>query len=223
MHYKSIFISDLHLGTRHCKCKKLLKFLESNTCDNLFLVGDIIDGWALRRKHYWTDKQTEVLRKILEISLTSKVYYLPGNHDDFVRPFFKYNFNFGSLVVLNKYSYEALDGRKILVTHGDQFDVWMKFPKKLINSLARISDLIPIRWIQRAEQLNQTPYRYLRTTGTEKSLVAYAKINGYDTAICGHTHIPKITDKFMNSGDWVEHCTALVETVSGEWKLLYNI
>jgi UDP-2,3-diacylglucosamine pyrophosphatase LpxH len=219
MHYKSIFISDLHLGTRHAKSKKLLSFLDSNTCDNLFLVGDIIDGWALQRKQYWTDKQTQVIRKILEMSMTSKVYYAPGNHDDFVRPFFKYNFSFGSCTIANKHVYHAVDGRRILVTHGDQFDMWMRFPKKLINSLARIGDLIPIKWIERAEALNQTAYRYLRVTGTEKMLSKYGKLNGYDAVICGHTHIPKMTDYYMNTGDWVEHCTVLVETIEGKWEL----
>lgn len=221
MHYKSIFVSDLHLGTKSAKSKKFLKFLETNSCDNLFLVGDIIDGWALQRRHYWTDKQTEVVRKILKISLSSNVYYLPGNHDDFVRPFFKYSFNFGSCIIQNEFIYTAIDGRKILVIHGDHFDIWMKFPKKLINFLARIGDFLPLDWLSRARETNQSPYRYLRTSGTEKTLLKYIQIKKYDAVICGHTHIPKFTVRYMNTGDWVEHCTAIVETINGEWSLIH--
>ena len=220
MHYKSIFISDLHLGTKQAKSKRLLNFLESHTCDNLFLVGDIIDGWALQRRHYWTDKQTEVIRKILKISLTTTVYYLPGNHDEFVRPFFKYGFNFGSCTVVDNFVYHAVDGRKILVVHGDYYDMWMKVPKKLINFLARIGDFVPISWIERAKMRNQSPYRYLRTTRTEHRITKYAQMNNYDAVICGHTHIPKMLDNYMNTGDWVDNCTAIVETTDGKWEML---
>ena len=221
MHYKSIFVSDLHLGTKSAKSKKFLKFLETHSSDNLFLVGDIIDGWALQRRHYWTDKQTEVLRKILKLSITTSVYYIPGNHDDFVRPFFKYGFTFGTCVILDSVVYDAVDGRKILVIHGDYFDVWMKFPKKLINFLARILDFLPFNWLAQAKETNQTPYRYLRVTATEKSLIKHIKSKNYDAVICGHTHIPKFTHNYMNTGDWVEHCTAIVETVDGDWELIY--
>lgn len=220
MHYNSIFISDLHLGTKHAKSKKMLDFLESNTCNNLFLVGDIIDGWALKRRHYWTDKQTEVIRRLLKISLKSNVYYLPGNHDDFLRPFFKYGFIFGSCKLLDDYLYYAIDGRRIFIVHGDRFDVWMKFPKKLINLLAHITDFIPVSWVSRAKQENQSPYRYLRVTGTESALKKYIQHKHYDAVICGHTHLPKLTDRYMNTGDWVEHCTALVEHLDGKWELV---
>lgn len=220
MHYKAIFISDVHLGTKAAKSKKLLQFLEANSCDTLFLVGDIIDGWALQRKHHWSDKQTEVIRKILKISMISEVIYLPGNHDDFIRPFFHYNFNFGSIKVTDRYEYSAIDGRRILVVHGDSFDFWMRIPKRFINMLAKVGDLFSVSIAEKARQVDQSAYRYLRVTGTEAAIRKYCKLHSYDSVICGHTHQPKIIDGYMNCGDWVQHCTAIVETVDGSWTLL---
>lgn len=214
MHYNSIFISDLHLGTKKSKTKRLLQFLQINTCDNLFLVGDMIDGWCLqRKKHYWSKNHTEVIRLILKISLTCKVYYLSGNHDNFIRVFSKHDLEFGNLTILDKFVYSALDGRKILVIHGDHEDIWRFFPQVIINVLATVIDLFDLH-----DRLEKNKDRGLfSSSAIERRLTIK---NTYDSIICGHTHIPKLTEKYMNCGDWVNECTSIVEHEDGKWELI---
>ena len=213
--YRAVFISDVHLGTKSCKAKKLHRFLDSFESDALFLVGDIIDGWALRRRHYWTKTQTEVIRRILKLSERMEVTYIAGNHDEFIRPFFKFDFQFGNCKVLDSYDYTSLDGRRILVTHGDYFDLTMKIPSPVINFCAHIWDYIP----HKEENSSFTDKMY-KLFGTERTIEKYLKLKGYDCAITGHTHSPKIKSNYMNCGDWVTNCTALVEHTDGTWELL---
>lgn len=214
--YRSVFISDIHLGTKGCKAKKLHQFLDSFNAENLFLVGDIIDGWALRRRHYWTKTQTEVIRRILKKSEQMNVYYIAGNHDEFIRPFFKYDFQFGQTQILDSYDYIALDGRRIYITHGDYFDLTMKIPTPVINLAARVWD-----WIPHEEENNSFSDKMFGLLGTERTIKKYLKLKKYDCAITGHTHSPKIKDDYMNCGDWVTNCSALVEHLDGTWELLY--
>jgi UDP-2,3-diacylglucosamine pyrophosphatase LpxH len=216
LQYKTIFISDLHLGTKKCKEKKILKFLKEIKCDNLYLVGDIIDGWALSRKHYWTITQTEILRKILKMSETTNITYIPGNHDSFVRPFFRYDFSFSNIRIVEHDTYVDSNGRRIFVVHGDKYDFWMKVPKKIINFLAHFTD-----WVEISEETGHDIKRAARLTRVEKVLKKFIKSNSkYDAVICGHTHHPKIDDVYMNTGDWVKHCTALCENYDGSWKIV---
>lgn len=215
--YRSVFISDVHLGTKACKAKKLLSFLDTIQADNLFLVGDIVDGWALQRKHYWSKNQTEVIRKILKLSEKMNVVYIAGNHDEFIRPFFKYDFQFGRCQIVDNYDYESLDGRRILVSHGDYFDLTMKIPTFIIQIFAKIWDYIP-----HPEESNSFSDKLYGVLGTERTIDKYLKLKNYDCAIAGHTHSPKIKDRYMNCGDWVTNCTALVEHVDGSWELIYN-
>ena len=203
---KSVFISDTHLGTKSCKAKRLHDFLSNIECENLFLVGDIIDGWALRRKHYWTKAQTEVIRKILKLSEKMNVYYLPGNHDEFIRPFFKFDFQIGDIQILDSMDYDAIDGRRIYVCHGDKFDLTMKIPRKVINLFAHIHD----------GSISDKIYTWL---GTERVIDKFISAKGYDCAITGHTHSPCVKERYMNTGDWTENCTALIEEYDGTWKL----
>jgi UDP-2,3-diacylglucosamine pyrophosphatase LpxH len=214
--YHAVFISDLHLGTQNCKEKELLEFLKNVQTDNLYLVGDIIDGWAMSRKHYWTKTQTEILRRILKLSEKCNVYYIAGNHDQFIRPFFKYDFQFGRTQICDSVVHVGVDGRRIYITHGDHFDFWMRVPKKLINIFAHITDL-PFM----AEKRKVTNQRYLRQTSTEKTVIRYAKLKGYDGVLCGHTHYPKMTDFYMNDGDWTRHCSYITEDFEGQWELKY--
>lgn len=214
---KSIFISDIHLGTKSCKAKRLHDFLSNIECENLFLVGDIIDGWALRRKHYWTKHQTEVIRKILKISETTTVVYIPGNHDEFIRPFFKFDFQIGDVQILDTMDYVAIDGRRILITHGDKHDFWMKVPRQIVNLLAHFTE-----WKEEAEKINKSVKRYKRISATESDIIKFAKRNKYDAVICGHTHVPKIVDSYMNTGDWTGHCSAIIEHYDGSWELYYH-
>ena len=215
--YRSVFISDVHLGTKSCKAKRLHDFLSSIETENLFLVGDIIDGWALRRKHYWNKTQTEIIRRILKLSEKINVYYIAGNHDEFNRPFFKYDFQFGTCQILDSYDYESLDGRRILVSHGDYFDLTMRIPRPVIDFFARIADLLPNRFT--STDFNHRMYKLL---GVEHTIEKYLKLRGYDSCITGHTHSPKIRDHYMNCGDWVTNCTAIVENLEGRWSLIGN-
>ena len=214
--YRSVFISDIHLGTKSCKAKKLLTFLSTLETERLFLVGDIIDGWKLQRSHYWTKTQTEVIRKILKISESTDVIYIPGNHDEFVRPFFKYDFQFGRTQVCDTYDYIDLNGRKIYVCHGDKFDFWMHVPKNIINFFGHFTD-----WTEKADEAGTSINRYIRRTSTESALRKFRRIRGYDSVICGHTHYPMCEEEYMNCGDWVKQCSAIVETHEGEWRLIY--
>ena len=214
--YRSVFISDTHLGTQHCKEKELLTFLKSFEAENLYLVGDIIDGWAMSRSHYWTKTQTEILRRILKLSEHLNVYYIAGNHDQFIRPFFKYDFQFGNTQISDSVVHVGPDGRRVYITHGDHFDFWMRIPKPVINFFARVTDL-PFM----AEKREVTNQRYLRQSSTERALLNWRKLKGYDAVLCGHTHYPKLDEQYMNTGDWVKHCSYIVEHTSGEWELKY--
>jgi UDP-2,3-diacylglucosamine pyrophosphatase LpxH len=215
--YKSVFISDVHLGTKSCKAKRLHTFLDSFVAENLYLVGDIVDGWALRRRHYWTKTQTEVIRRILKLSEKMNVYYVAGNHDEFIRPFFKYDFQFGRCQIVDSCDYRGIDGRKYLVTHGDYYDLTMRIPSFVINFFAHIWDYIP----HKEENSSFTDKMY-KIFGTENVIKKHINLKGYDCAITGHTHSPKIKEDYMNCGDWVTNCTALVEHLDGTWELLYN-
>lgn len=213
--YKSVFISDIHLGTKGCKAKRLHAFLDSFDAENLFLVGDIIDGWALRRRHYWTKTQTEVLRRILKLSEKMNVVYIAGNHDEFIRPFFKFDIQFGKFQILDSFDYYGIDGRSYFVSHGDYFDLTMKIPTPIINFCAHIWDYIP-----HDESAGSFTDKMFALLGTERVIRKYINHKNYDCAITGHTHDPMIKDDYMNCGDWVSNCTALVEHLDGTWELL---
>ena len=214
--YNAVFISDTHLGTQNCKEDELLTFLKSFDANHLYLVGDIIDGWAMSRRHYWTKKQTEIIRRILKLSEKLDVHYIAGNHDQFIRPFFKYDFKFGRTEIADFAVHVGIDGHRVYITHGDHFDFWMRVPKKIINFFAHITDL-PIF----ATERQVTNQRYLRQTSTEKALERWRKIKGHDRVLCGHTHHPKLTETYMNTGDWVRHCSYIVEHTDGTWELKY--
>jgi UDP-2,3-diacylglucosamine pyrophosphatase LpxH len=120
--YNSVFISDLHLGSKHCQSDKLLEFIKTLETNNLFLVGDIIDGWRLSKKWYWPKEHSKIIKEILKKDIP--VTYIPGNHDEFLRSFGK--FEAGNIKLLNQCSYTAINGEKYLVTHGDIFDYLMR-------------------------------------------------------------------------------------------------
>lgn len=210
----SIFISDTHLGTRRCQDELLLQFLQGIDCKNLFLVGDIIDGWALSQKPYWNSTQTEILKQIIHLSQNSNIYFVPGNHDEFARSFEKYSFPLGNITIANKLDYYTLDGRKMLVLHGDQYDFWMKIPSSIIKFLAQFTD-----WKVKAKEANKKIKRYKRVTSTEAALRKHINKSTYDTVLCGHTHNPKLDETFINCGDWVRHCSYIKEDLSGNWSL----
>ena len=125
-HYKSIFISDIHLGTRGCQADALCDFLKTHTCENLFLVGDILDGWRMQKRWYFPQSHANVIRRILtKAKRNTNVYYLLGNHDEALRQFLKFDISFGDIQILDRTDYVATNGKRYLVIHGDFFDVLM--------------------------------------------------------------------------------------------------
>lgn len=241
-HYKSIFISDLHLGTRGCQAEELCAFLKSHTCDNLFLVGDIVDGWRLKKRWYFPQSHANVIRRILTAAKRgTNVYYVLGNHDEALRKFLHYDIDIGRVKILNRYDYVAVNGKRYLVIHGDFFDKLMVDKKWIMHLGDTVYDILV--WVNihfnRARMLFGMKYwslsKWLKENTKqalnfihkyEDHVAKYCKSKGYDGIICGHIHHAEIKNidgiEYMNDGDWCESATALLEHEDGTWELYYN-
>jgi UDP-2,3-diacylglucosamine pyrophosphatase LpxH len=240
MHYKSIFISDVHLGTRGCSADELCVFLKNNTCENLFLVGDIVDGWRIRKRWYWPQSHTNVIRRILTSSKRgTNVYYLPGNHDEAIRKFLMYDIELGNIKFIDRCDYLSIDGKRFLIIHGDFFDVLMLDKKWLMHvgdtlydfmiwfnlKLNQIRTVFGMEYWSLSNYLKQNTKQALSYISRfEDHLADYCKENNYDGIICGHIHKAEIRTingiVYMNDGDWVESRTALVEHTDGTWEIV---
>jgi UDP-2,3-diacylglucosamine pyrophosphatase LpxH len=239
--YRSIFISDVHLGVKDCKAEQLNNFLKHNTCDTLYLVGDIIDGWKVQQnKLRWKQSHTNVVRRILgHAKRGTRVVYIAGNHDEFLRPMIPYGLSFGSVEIYNQTEHIGADGRHYLVVHGDLFDgitrlaPWLSFlGDKAYDFILAVNSRY--NWIRRRLGFGYWSLsKYLKHRVKkavdfifefEKNLAVYCKKRGYDGVICGHIHHAeiKLIDgiTYMNDGDWVESCTALVEHHDGRWEIV---
>lgn len=240
--YRSIFISDIHLGTRGCKADLLCDFLKHNTSENLFLVGDIVDGWRLKKNWYWPQSHSNVVRRILTSAKRgTNVVYVLGNHDEVLRKFLAFDISFGAIKICNKHDYISVHGKKYLVVHGDMFDSLMMPDKKWIMHLgdAMYNTLIwfnthfnTVRSWFGMEYWSLSKFLKSKTKGAvnfihsfEEHVALYCYKKGYDGAICGHIHTAVIKDingiEYLNDGDWVESCSALVETHTGEFELIF--
>jgi UDP-2,3-diacylglucosamine pyrophosphatase LpxH len=236
--YRSIFISDVHLGTKGSKAELLLIFLRDAECDNLFLVGDIFDGWRLKRNWYWAEDHSTVVQKILRMGRKgTKIYYIPGNHDEFMRQFLEHSF--GNIELHNEMVYTAVNGKRYIIIHGDKFDIVTMNMKWIAHAGDWAYTLLlnintAIHWFRSYFRL---PYWSLSKWAKhkvkeavnfignyERSLINYARIKQVDGVICGHIHSSNISVidgiEYMNSGDWVESCTALVEHLDGTWEIV---
>lgn len=240
MHYRSIFISDIHLATRGCSSEELCIFLKNNTCDNLFLVGDIVDGWRIKKKWYWPQSHTNVIRRILTASKRdTQVYYIPGNHDEDIRKFLSYDINFGNIHFLDKAEYVGIDNKRYLVIHGDFFDVLMIDKKWLMHigdtvydfviwlniRFNQVRSLFGMEYWSLSNFLKQNTKQALNYINKfEYHVAEYCQAHGYDGIICGHIHKAEIKNingiVYMNDGDWVESRTALVEHTDGTWEII---
>jgi UDP-2,3-diacylglucosamine pyrophosphatase LpxH len=236
--YRAVFISDLHLGSRGCKADCLLDFLHHVESDYLYLVGDIVDGWRLKKKWFWPDQHNEILHELLDrVRQGTRVVYLPGNHDEALRRWL--GRTYAGVRVLQDVIHETTDGRRFLVTHGDLFD--------------RV--IIEMRWLARvgsvaydlALMLNTAVNRVRRRLGLgywpisaflkeqvkaavkfvddfEHSLAAEARRRRVCGVVCGHVHKPEMRRiegvLYLNDGDWVESCSALVEHADGRMEIL---
>lgn len=241
-HYKSIFISDMHLGSKACQADIICDFLKKNTCDNLFLVGDIIDGWRLSKKWYWPQTHTDVIRKILSASKKhTNVFYILGNHDEALRKFLTFDIHLGEIKILDSYDYTTTHGEKYLIIHGDQFDSLMLPNTKWLMHVGDAAynfmiwvnvHLNGIRKLFGKKYWSLSKFLKSKTKSAlnfiysyEKHIANHCLLNNYDGVICGHIHTPVIKTidgvKYFNTGDMCENCSVLVETQDGEFELIF--
>jgi UDP-2,3-diacylglucosamine pyrophosphatase LpxH len=236
--YRSLFISDVHLGTRGCQAELLLDFLRHHEADTIYLVGDIIDGWALRAGWYWPQKHNDVVQKILRQGRKgNQIVYLPGNHDEFLRDYF--GTHFGGIEVRDTAIHVAADGKKYLVIHGDLFDLvvtharWLAFlgdraydfaigANRIFNAFRRRLGFPYWSLSKWAKLKVKNAVNYIGSF--EETLVNEAKRHTVDGIICGHIHHATIHDnlgiRYLNCGDWVESCTAIVEHPDGRFEII---
>jgi len=236
--YRTLWISDTHLGTRGCQADYLLDCLRHTQVDTLFLVGDIIDGWRLKKSWYWTETQNAVVQEILRKSQAgTKVIYIPGNHDECLRDYT--SLVFGGVLVADEAIHVGADGRRFLVLHGDEFDSVVRYAKWLAHLgdwayTGLLSLNVHFNHVRRWLKL---PYWSLSAyikhrvknavefiSHFETAVADEARKRGVDGVICGHIHHPEmrmIGDiLYCNDGDWVESCTALVEHGDGQLEIL---
>lgn len=236
---RTVFISDIHLGTPGCQAQALLEFLRTYTSEQLYLVGDIIDGWQLRRRWHWPQAHNDVIQKLLRrVRKGCKVVYIPGNHDEFAREFLGHSF--GGIEVRDEVIYEAVDGRKFWVVHGDYFDGVIQCAKWLAYVGDNLYELTLKlnRYLSSLRARLGMPYwslsRYLKhkvktavsyVTSFEQAVATEARRRGLDGVICGHIHHAEMREiegtLYCNDGDWVESLTALVEHFDGRMELIH--
>ena len=238
MKYNAIWISDLHLGSRHSQAELLLSFLHNHECRHLYLVGDIIDGWELRRRWLWSSEANTVIQKILRMNRKqTQVTYVFGNHDEFMEQFL--GLNLGGVRLVERAIHEGMDGRRYLVLHGHQLDGLVLFNRLLERVGARLYDWIlefnlhfnRLRrrmgfgyWSVAAYLKFQAKGAVRYVTQYEEAMVRLARQAGVEGVICGHIHRAEIRTvqgfEYLNCGDWVESCTALAEDFEGNIHLL---
>jgi UDP-2,3-diacylglucosamine pyrophosphatase LpxH len=236
--YRALFISDVHLGTRGCQADKLLDFLRHHDADTVYLVGDIVDGWALRSSWYWPQAHNDVVQKLLRKARKgAKLIYIPGNHDEFLRGY--YGTHFGGIEVVEHTIHESADGKRYLVVHGDIFDLvvtqarWLALlgdkaydlaltANRLFNILRRVIGAPYWSLSQWAKLKVKNAVNFIGAF--EKALATEAKHHEADGVICGHIHYATIHHDFglhyINCGDWVESCTAVGERHDGTFEII---
>ncbi len=236
--YRAIWISDLHLGTVGCQAEPLLDFLKQHESDTLYLVGDIIDGWQLKKRWYWPQSHNDVVQKILRKARKgTRVVYVPGNHDSFARQYAGQHF--GGIEVHLEAEHTTLDGKRLLITHGDLFDGVIQYVPWLAYLGDRLYTLVLAGnvWFGRIRARMGLDYwslsQYLKhkvkdavsfMTAFEDTLIKEAKGRGFDGVVCGHIHKAQTREVdgilYCNDGDWVESRTALVEHLDGRLEII---
>jgi len=237
--YRSLFISDVHLGTKGCQAELLLEFIKYHDADVIYLVGDIVDGWRLKKGWYWPQTHNDVIQKLLRKARKgTRLVYVTGNHDEFLRDYLGQHF--GGIEVVNEAIHENAKGKKYLVIHGDLYD------GVILNAkwLAKLGDwaYITVLKINTVYNFSRrklgigywslSQYLKLKVKNAVNFITAFedvvaqeAKKRGLDGVICGHIHHAQIKEidgvTYMNDGDWVESCTALAENEDGEFEMIY--
>ena len=236
---RSVFLSDIHLGTRACQAERLLDFLREHPAENLYLIGDIIDFWAMSRGIYWTSAQNTVVQKVLRMARHGTLVILvPGNHDEALREYI--GVSFGDIRVEREWVHVAADGRHYLLIHGDEFDQvtvchrWIAVLGDMAYEFLVRANLI-LSWLRRNLRLSGYwslagyAKRKVKTAvnfvfGFEDALIREARQRGLDGVICGHIHWAALREVggllYVNCGDWVDSCTAIVEHHDGRLVLV---
>jgi len=236
--HRAIFLSDIHLGTRASQAGELLEFLKHNDADTIYLVGDIVDFWRVKRGPVWPQAHNDVLQKLMrKVRKGSRLVYIPGNHDEGLRDYA--GSHFGGIEIVRQCVHETAEGQRLLVMHGDEFDVVVRYARWLAllgdhgYELALWTNR-PLNWVRRHLGLGYwslSGYLKLRVKQAvnfigefEVALASEARRAGADGIVCGHIHhaADRMIDgiRYLNCGDWVESCTALVESPSGEVRLV---
>ena len=237
--YRTIFISDTHLGSAGAQHRALLDFIKYNDCEKLYLVGDIVDGWQLKRKWFWPQPHNDVIQKLLRKARNgTEVIYIPGNHDEFARQFL--GLSFGGVIIKNSDIHVTADGTKFWIVHGDFFDNVIQHARWLayVGDFAYTKLLTLNRWLNLIRRRFNLPYwsfsQYLKLkvksavsfiSAFESVMIRETKKYKCDGVICGHIHKAeiKMIDGmiYANSGDWVESGSALVEKEDGQLEIIY--
>lgn len=237
--YRAVFISDLHLGTAGCQASALLEFLKHHPSQTLYLVGDIIDGWQLRRKWFWPQAHNDVVQKLLRRARKGcRVVFVPGNHDEFARQF--HGHSFGGIEVSNEAVHTTADGQRLWVVHGDHFDgviqcaKWLayvgdnlyEFTLRLNRHLNSLRARLGLPYWSLSQYLKHKVKSALNyVTDFERAVAAEARQRGYQGVVCGHIHRPEMRSidgtLYCNDGDWVESLSALVEHMNGRLELVH--
>jgi UDP-2,3-diacylglucosamine pyrophosphatase LpxH len=238
LHFRTIWISDVHLGTPGCQAQRLLEFLRATESETLYLVGDIIDGWQLKRRWYWEQSHNNVVQTVLKKAKKgTNVIFVPGNHDEVIRQFI--DLDFGGIKIRDELIHTTANGKRMLVIHGDRFDgviacaKWLAYVGDNLYTMILKFNQWFNGWRARAGLPYWSLSQYLKgkvknavnyITSFEDALAAEAAKKGLDGVICGHIHKPEIRDingiTYCNDGDWVESLSALVEDPSGELRLV---
>jgi|SRR5262245_40426237 len=235
---RTLFVSDIHLGTRGCQAETLLDFLRYYEAETIYLVGDIVDGWQLRSTWYWPQTHNDVVQKLLrQARKGARLIYIPGNHDEFLRDY--YGTHFGGIEVIEDAIHVSADRKRYLVIHGDLFDVVIRHARWLallgntaydlaiwlntyFNAIRRALGLTYWSLSQWAKLKVKNAVNFIGEF--ERALAAEAKRRGTDGVICGHIHHAVIRREgdfaYINCGDWVESCTAVVEHFDGRFEII---
>jgi UDP-2,3-diacylglucosamine pyrophosphatase LpxH len=235
---RTLFLSDIHLGMKGCQADKLLDFLRHYEAETVYLVGDIVDGWALKASWHWPQMHNDVVQKLLRMARKgARIFYVPGNHDEFIRDY--YGTHFGGIEVMEDAVHLAADGKRYLVIHGDLFDIVIRHARWLallgdkaydaaiwlnthFNAVRRTFGLTYWSLSQWAKLKVKNAVNFIGEY--EQTIAAEARRRGLDGVICGHIHHAVIRDqpgfRYINCGDWIESCTAVVEHFDGAYEII---
>jgi UDP-2,3-diacylglucosamine pyrophosphatase LpxH len=236
---RALFLSDIHLGSRACQAERLIEFLKDCECEQIFLLGDIVDFWSLRRSMYWPTSHNTVVQKLLRLARRGvKIFYIPGNHDEALHDYL--GASFGNIRVKKEHIHVAADGKRYALLHGDQYDQvttcarWLSvLGDASYNLLVDLNRALS--WVRRklsisghwsladyAKRNIQGATAFI--SGFERALARHGKALGVDGVVCGHIHTPALKRLddilYLNCGDWVDSCTAIAELPDGRMELL---